>query len=280
MATQPQHDCATRTAIPSETVVYTSGLSDEPKPEVKSSTRDFLRWVRGVKWLRTMVSGLFRPPAPRLPAWLKPLFRFLYNANYWLQVLSRWLITVFWRHPAFQSVCAHIGKNLALDGLPFVVGPVQIHIGDNCYLGGKIGIFSGLVRKEPPQLILEDHAEIGWNSVLVVNQLIHIGAHARVSYDCRIGDSDGHPREADLRAENKPMAEKDIHPVHIGAYAWIGNGTHIMKGVTIGEGAVIGANSVVIQNIPPYCLALGNPAEVILRNYGKPSKKPAVNPPA
>jgi acetyltransferase-like isoleucine patch superfamily enzyme len=44
-----------------------------------------------------------------------------------------------------------------------------------------------------------------------------------------------------------------------------------MKGVTIGEGAVIGANSVVISNIPPYSLAMGNPAEVVLRNFGLPS---------
>jgi len=46
-----------------------------------------------------------------------------------------------------------------------------------------------------------------------------------------------------------------------------------MKGVTIGEGAVIGANSVVITDVPPYSLAIGNPAEVYFRNYGRPSRK-------
>jgi acetyltransferase-like isoleucine patch superfamily enzyme len=59
--------------------------------------------------------------------------------------------------------------------------------------------------------------------------------------------------------------------VRICKHAWVGNGTHIMKGVTIGEGAVIGANSVVISDIPPFSLALGNPAEVLLRNFGRPS---------
>ena len=86
-----------------------------------------------------------------------------------------------------------------------------------------------------------------------------------------IADSDGHPREADLRAAGKPPDAKDIRPVRICRHAWIGNGCYIMKGVTIGEGAIIGANSVVISNIPPYSLALGNPAEVILRNFGRPS---------
>ena len=55
--------------------------------------------------------------------------------------------------------------------------------------------------------------------------------------------------------------------------AMIGNGTHIMKGVTIGEGAIISANSVVINDIPPYAIAMGNPAEVIVRGGGRPKDK-------
>jgi acetyltransferase-like isoleucine patch superfamily enzyme len=99
-----------------------------------------------------------------------------------------------------------------------------------------------------------------------------------VSYDCRISDSDAHPRDADQRAARVPPDPADIRPIRIGRKAFIGNGTHIMKGVTIGEGAVIGSNSVVISNIPPYCLALGNPAEVFIRNYGRP-KGPAAPAP-
>ena len=54
-------------------------------------------------------------------------------------------------------------------------------------------------------------------------------------------------------------------------YAFIGNGSHVMKGATIGEGATVAANSLVISNVPPYSLAVGNPAEVLFRNYGLPS---------
>jgi acetyltransferase-like isoleucine patch superfamily enzyme len=66
----------------------------------------------------------------------------------------------------------------------------------------------------------------------------------------------------------------DIRPVRICKHAWIGNGCYIMKGVTIGEGAVIGVNSVVTSDIPPYSLAMGNPAEVLLRNFGLPTTAP------
>ena len=117
-----------------------------------------------------------------------------------------------------------------------------------------------------------DRAELGWNVSITVSREVIIEEDARVSFDCRISDSDGHPRQADLRAQHAPPDLTDIRPVRICRFAWVGNGTHVMKGVTIGEGAVIGANSVVVSDIPPYCLAMGNPAEVYFRNYGRPSR--------
>jgi acetyltransferase-like isoleucine patch superfamily enzyme len=154
--------------------------------------------------------------------------------------------------------------------MPFVVGPVQIHVGNNVYIGGKISIMSGSFGGTP-QLILKDNSSLGWNAYVTVNKEIIIEENVRIPHDVRISDSDGHPREADLRRANLPPHPKDIRPVRICRDAWIGNGTHIMKGVTIGEGAIIGANSVVITDIPPYSLALGNPAEVYFKNYGKPA---------
>ena len=120
--------------------------------------------------------------------------------------------------------------------------------------------------------MIGDHSQINWNATIVVNREIIIEEYVRISWNCSISDSDGHPRQADLRAENAPINPRDIRPVRICKYAWIGNGAHIVKGVTIGECAVIGANSMVISDVPPYSLALGNPAEVVIRNYGRPSK--------
>lgn len=53
------------------------------------------------------------------------------------------------------------------------------------------------------------------------------------------------------------------HPVTIGDNVWICAGALILPGVTIGEGSVIGAGSVVTKDIPPRCLAVGNPCKVI-----------------
>jgi acetyltransferase-like isoleucine patch superfamily enzyme len=221
--------------------------------------------------LRAIAKALARPRGPRVPRLLKPLFRLAYEAHFGLIVLARLVGTALYRHPLFQARCASVGRNLSLEGLPYVSGHTRIEIGDNVSLGGKICIFSGRQVAEP-RLVVKDHVFLGWNVQITVSKEVVIEEHVMVSFDCRISDSDGHPREADLRAQNYPPKVEDIRPVRICRFAWIGNGAHIMKGVTIGEGAVIGANSVVISDIPPYCMAMGNPAEVYFRNFGRPSK--------
>lgn len=52
-------------------------------------------------------------------------------------------------------------------------------------------------------------------------------------------------------------------PVKIGNNVWIAANVTILKGVTIGDGAVIGAGAVVTKDIPPYAIAVGNPARVV-----------------
>jgi acetyltransferase-like isoleucine patch superfamily enzyme len=55
-------------------------------------------------------------------------------------------------------------------------------------------------------------------------------------------------------------------PVHIGNHVWIGMNVMILKGVTIGDGAIIAAGSVVNRDVPERCLAGGVPAKVIKEN--------------
>lgn len=230
------------------------------------------------KVLRSIVTFIVRPSAPRIPAFLKPLFRFIFEFHWGVVVFFRLLVTLVYSHPAFQGRCMRVGKNLGLSGLPFVTGHVEIYIADNVSIGGKFGVMSGRFL-DHPSLRIGDRTEIGWNVSVVVNKEVIIEEDVLLANDCRISDSDGHPREADLRAQKAPIPLKDIRSVRICRNAWIGAGTYIMKGVTIGEGAIIGGNSVVISDVPPYCLALGNPAEVLFRNFGRPSKKMATPAP-
>jgi acetyltransferase-like isoleucine patch superfamily enzyme len=223
--------------------------------------------------LKGFLRGFFNPTLPPIPRILLTPLRLVYEGHFLLIAAFRWVLMMGYRNPLFQSRCATFGRRVSLEGMPFVSGHVRVYIGDDVKFGGNICISSARVFDEP-KLILKDRAAVGWGTHITANCEVILEEDVIVSFDCRISDSDGHCREADLRAAGAAPKRADIRPVRICKHAWIGNGTHIMKGVTIGEGAVIGANSVVISDVPPYSLAIGNPAEVLLRNYGRPSTQP------
>lgn len=240
--------------------------------KIKRSQNPFFRG------LKRFLGYVMYPTAYRMPRWTKPPLRLAYELHWMGVAIFRLLVNLFYGYPLFQARCATFGKDIRIDKMPFVTGGVEIHMHDNSGIGGNVSILSGSVYKNPV-LIFRERAGVGWGTTITVNREVILEEDVIVSYDCRISDTDGHRREADLRAAGQPPSPEDCRPVRIKKNAWIGNGTHIMKGVTIGEGAIIGANSVVISDIPPYALAMGNPAEVILPNVGLPSTRRRRKPP-
>lgn len=87
---------------------------------------------------------------------------------------------------------------------------------------------------------------------------IRIGKNANIARDVVIRDYDGHYIE-DLKY-------RTTKPIHIGDNVWIGYRAMILKGVTIGEGSIVAANSVVTKDVPSHCIVAGNPAKVIRTN--------------
>ncbi len=152
--------------------------------------------------------------------------------------------------------------------LPFVVGHAKIYIGDNVNFFGKVDIFSGRLFDEP-KLVLGNRVDLGHNVVFLVNKEIVLEDDINVASGVRFMDTDAHPRDAMERIADLPPRPEEVKPVRVGRYAWIGHNSFIMKGVTIGEGAIIGVNSVVVNDIPPYCVAMGNPARVVVKNINQ-----------
>ena len=108
-------------------------------------------------------------------------------------------------------------------------------------------------------------------STIVCAKGVTIGDDVLISWGCQIVDHDSHAllwkdRASDVgdwyRGE-KDWSRVSCAPVRIGDRAWIGFNALILKGVTIGEGAVVAAGSVVTRDVPPDTLVGGNPARVI-----------------
>ncbi|MBK5294522.1 MAG: acyltransferase [Acidobacteriia bacterium] len=196
---------------------------------------------------------------------MKPLLRFLYEMHYLVAATWRRLWILFLKEPMFRSQLEEVGATMVFYDSPIRTGKMRIQLGEGVMFGGGRLRLNGTDGLNPGLLIMGNHSGIGANTRVTVHQRVVLEDHAMVSFDCSISDAD----TADERRAQSPK------PVHIGRYAWIGNGVRIYQGVTIGEGAIIGAKSVVANDIPPYCVALGNPAEVYFRNVGRPKTKQA-----
>jgi acetyltransferase-like isoleucine patch superfamily enzyme len=110
-----------------------------------------------------------------------------------------------------------------------------------------------------------DYTFISWNVVLMDTY--------RVSFDPMERRRELH--RAAWRRPRRIDAEVPARPIRIGRAVWIGFDVCVLPGVTIGEGAIVGARSVVMDDVPPYTIVAGNPARVVRRlsaeeiNYGR-----------
>lgn len=122
----------------------------------------------------------------------------------------------------------------------------EISVGDYCYVGEGTRIWSA-------KRINIGHRVLIAHNVTILDSLTHpLDAAQRHDHFRQIITS-GHPEKVNLEERAVDIADD----------AWIGCAVVIMRGVSIGSGAVVGAGSVVTDDVPPHTLVTGNPARVV-----------------
>ena len=138
---------------------------------------------------------------------------------------------------------------------------------------GEGSIFQGTIAADRPEAVIHIGANtfIG-GSMLVSACRIEVGNDVLMSWGCTVVDHDSHALHWDERkfdvsdtllGKPKDWSNVTMKPVFIGDKAWIGFNVIILKGITIGEGAIVAAGSVVTKNVEPYSIVAGNPARFI-----------------
>ncbi len=148
------------------------------------------------------------------------------------------------------AVGVTIGRGAATYlGTMFDVGQCgQVHLGDYALVHGAWIICEGEVE-------IGDYALISWNVVIMDSYRASFDPAERRRWLERVPSSQ--PRRL--------LGQESARPVRIGPNVWIGFDTCVLPGVAIGAGAVVGARSVVLEDVAPYTVVAGNPARFIRR---------------
>lgn len=141
-----------------------------------------------------------------------------------------------------------VGAHTLCMGQLLVIAPRgRIRIGEWCYIGPGSKLWS-----------MED---ISVGNRVFVSHGVSIFDNNSHSFSAR----ERHERFRELRLEGRHLVEEKVahRPVAIGDDAWIGFSAAILKGVTIGKGAIVGACSVITHDVPDYAVVVGSPARQV-----------------
>ena len=161
------------------------------------------------------------------------------------------------------------GANLLLNGRPLVrrAQGSNITLGYNVTLNsaknsvtvGLSGPCTLVTHRKGAEITVGDNSGAS-GLVLVAASKISIGNNVLIGSGCTIVDNDFHNADPQKRNDT----EYSSRPVTIEDNVFIGFNCFILKGVTIGENSIIGANSTVINSIPKNSIAIGNPCKVVI----------------
>jgi acetyltransferase-like isoleucine patch superfamily enzyme len=166
---------------------------------------------------------------------------------------------------------ASIGKNCRFGSRAWCVnrGPR-----DNIQLGDYV-VCRGILRSEPfhpGQILIGDYVYIGDDCIISCAEKIEIGAFSLLAHGVQVFDNDSHPVSSVLRERDYQIVlgllageRTDIarDAVKIGQRVWVGSNAILMKGISVGDGSIIAAGSVVTSDVPTYTIVAGNPARAV-----------------
>lgn len=161
-----------------------------------------------------------------------------------------------WRHRrnarAVVRAAERCGAGVVAETRPVVsvADGARLRVGDGVYLFGDVGLY---LIDEAATLEIGDRTYLNRRTEIIARREVVIGADCAISWDVMITDSDEHWREG----------VEMVQPVRIGNHVWIGARAMVLKGVTIGDGAIVAAGAVVTKDVPSGALVGGVPARLI-----------------
>jgi len=164
----------------------------------------------------------------------------------------------------YPHVAIHSSAKVNFRAVRYTPGST-LEIGEGSIVEGSL-----VSERDGASITIGRNSFIG-SSVIVSATRIDVGDDVLISWGCSIVDHDSHAtawseRKRDVRdwrEGKKDWSHVDVRPVKICDKSWLGLNVIVLKGVEVGEGAVVAAGSVVVKSVAPWTIVAGNPARVI-----------------
>jgi acetyltransferase-like isoleucine patch superfamily enzyme len=213
--------------------------------------------ARAVRGIRRGIQGLTLP-APRVV--VKPMLWAFLGLRGAYFFAKRVLIC----EPLFKAYCRSYGRGVRTGVyIHWVQGKGDIILGEDVLVDGKCSFTFAARFTARPTLIVGDHTMIGHNCRFSVGKQITIGRYCHIASDVWLLDSSGHPSDPEARLAGLPPSPEEVLPVVVEDNVWIGSRSVVFPGITIGQGSIVAAASVVTGDVPPNTMVAGNPARKI-----------------
>lgn len=159
------------------------------------------------------------------------------------------------------------GKNSSFYYPVSLIGEEYISIGNNSTISKRcvLSVWDKYVDDHfIPSILIGNNVAIGEDCHITAINKIIIGNNVLFGKKVTVTDnSHGNEFHDDLHIPPLKRTVTSKGPVILKDNVWIGDKVTILPNVSIGEGSIVGANSVVTKDIPDFCIAVGNPAKVI-----------------
>ena len=158
---------------------------------------------------------------------------------------------------------SRVGRGSYVDPSVRILGWRNVVVGNNAILSEDVWLNVNHRDEETKRIIIGNNCHIGKRNFFSAGPVIHIKDYSFTGIDCHflgcahVTDSPMVPYLA------SGLSLGDI--IEVGVNCWLTTSVTVMQGVRIGCGSVIGARSVVVNDIPPFSIAVGNPCKVIKR---------------
>jgi lipopolysaccharide O-acetyltransferase len=163
---------------------------------------------------------------------------------------------------------AEFGARTVIEPPVRISGERRIAIGSEVYVGAGSWLQALSEETGPPLLAVGSGTSIAGGCVLSAARSVRLEERVLLARNVYISDHI-HAYDDPARAVLDQGIAR-IEPVLVCSGAWLGENVVVCPGVKIGRGAVVGANSVVLEDVPDYSLAVGAPARVV-KHFGTTS---------